>query len=393
MLSEDVRAVPGATLVTVAGLTDYLKALLETDRQLRQIWVVGEVSSASDRPSGTFFTLSEADGSAALRCVVWSAQRDRLVQPPVPGEQLMVLGSLRLYGKRGEYQLTALQALPAGEGLQALRYRQLRARLEAEGLFDPARKRPLPSHPRTVAVVTSPQAAAWGDMQRTLFQRYPALQVLLSPAIVQGELAPPSIAAALDRVDRDGRAELAIVSRGGGAVEDLACFNDERVVRAISACQIPVITGIGHQRDESLADLAADLSVHTPTAAAERVVPDCRALLREQRQRQQALVAAMERALQQERDRLLRLRDRLQVLPTESRRLAAADRRHHLLQEKLAALDPRAVLKRGYALLRDPESGAAIRNAIELERERELVAELGSGRVRLRVIEVLEDEQ
>ena len=117
---------PGATLVTVAGLTDYLKALLETDRQLRQVWVVGEVSSANDRPSGTFFTLSEADGSAALRCVVWSSQRDRLVQSPVPGEQVMVLGSLRLYGKRGEYQLTAVQVLPAGEGLQALRYRQLR---------------------------------------------------------------------------------------------------------------------------------------------------------------------------------------------------------------------------------------------------------------------------
>ncbi|MEO0949505.1 MAG: exodeoxyribonuclease VII large subunit, partial [Cyanobacteria bacterium J06641_5] len=219
MLSEDVRAVPGAALVTVAGLTDYLKALLETDRQLRQVWVVGEVSSASDRPSGTFFTLSEADGSAALRCVVWSSQRDRLVQPPVPGEQLMVLGSLRLYGKRGEYQLTAVQALPAGEGLQALRYRQLHARLEAEGLFDPAHKRPLPPHPQTIAVVTSPQAAAWGDMQRTLFQRYPALKVLLSPALVQGELAPPSIAKALDRIDRDGRAELAIVSRGGGAAE------------------------------------------------------------------------------------------------------------------------------------------------------------------------------
>lgn len=390
--SEDPCSEPSASLVSVAGLTDYVRALVETDPQLQQLWVAGEVSSLSERPSATFFTLSEADGSAALRCVVWENRRAQLVRQPVAGEQLLVLGSLRLYAKRGEYQLTAAQALPAGEGLQALRYRQLRARLEAEGLFDPTRKQPLPPHPQTIAIVTSPQAAAWGDMQRTLFQRYPALQVLLSPAIVQGELAPPSIARALERVGRDGRAELAILGRGGGATEDLACFNDERVVQAIARCPIPVVTGIGHQRDESLADLAADRSAHTPTAAAELAVPDAHLLLRERRQQQLALTAALDRTLARARDRLKSAKQRLQALPQESRHLLAAERHHHLLREKLVALDPRAVLQRGYALLQDPLTGAAVTTASTLVPEQELIADLGSGRVRLQVIETLQDQ-
>ena len=192
---------------------------------------------------------------------------------PAVGEQIIVLGSIRLYPARGEYQLSVWQAIPAGVGLQALRFQQLKNRLTAEGLFDDERKQPLPTHPQTIAVVTSPTAAAWGDIQKTLKSRYPGLQVLFSPATVQGEQAPNSIAKAIQRVEKDGRAEVLILGRGGGAVEELACFNDERVVRAIAECSIPIITGIGHQRDESLADLAADASVHTPTAAAEIVVP------------------------------------------------------------------------------------------------------------------------
>ncbi|NEQ23115.1 MAG: exodeoxyribonuclease VII large subunit, partial [Microcoleus sp. SIO2G3] len=256
--------VPEVTL-SVAGLTDYIQELLEQDEQLRQVWVSGEVSSANRHRSGLFFTLQDPDSKASIQCVVWTSQLSKLVQLPVSGEQLIVLGSLRVYPQRGQYQLSVWQALPAGEGLQALRYRQLRNRLEAEGLFDEERKRSLPTHPQIIGVVTSPQAAAWGDIQRTLKRRYPGLQVLLSPAQVQGELAPASIVVAIERVKRDGRAQLLILSRGGGASEDLACFNDERVVRAIAECSIPVLTGIGHQRDESLADLVADAYAHTPT--------------------------------------------------------------------------------------------------------------------------------
>ncbi|MEL7332208.1 MAG: exodeoxyribonuclease VII large subunit, partial [Cyanobacteria bacterium J06560_2] len=181
-------------VIGVAGLTDYLKLLLEEDAQLQKIWVTGEVSSARDHRQGCFFTLQEPDGSAAVNCVVWRSQLARLSSVPVIGEQVTVLGQIRLYPKRGSYQLTVWQVLPAGAGLQALRYKQLKSRLAAEGLFDPARKRPLPAYPQTLAVITSPEAAAWGDIQRTLMQRNPNVSVLLSPATVQGAQAPASIA-------------------------------------------------------------------------------------------------------------------------------------------------------------------------------------------------------
>jgi YD repeat-containing protein len=165
------------------------------------------------------------------------------------------------------------QVLPMGEGLQALKLQKLKQRLSAEGLFDRERKRSLPTQPQIIAVVSSPTAAAWGDIRRTLLSRYPGVLVLLSPATVQGETAPQSIERAIDRVVIDGRAEVLILARGGGAVEDLSCFNSEIVVRAISECSIPVVTGIGHERDESLADLVADVRMATPTAAAAIVVP------------------------------------------------------------------------------------------------------------------------
>ncbi|MEL7054535.1 MAG: exodeoxyribonuclease VII large subunit, partial [Cyanobacteria bacterium J06588_5] len=200
----DTRAESATDIaIGVAGLTDYLKLLLEEDDRLRKIWVVGEVSSARNHRQGCFFTLQEPDGSAAVNCVVWRSQLPRLTAMPEVGEQVTVLGQIKLYPKRGSYQLTVWQVLPAGEGLQALRYRQLRARLAAEGLFDTARKRPLPAYPQTLAVVTSPQAAAWGDIQRTLVQRNPSVKVLLSPAIVQGAQAPASIAKAIARVAED----------------------------------------------------------------------------------------------------------------------------------------------------------------------------------------------
>ncbi|MEM7794037.1 MAG: exodeoxyribonuclease VII large subunit, partial [Cyanobacteria bacterium P01_C01_bin.118] len=179
--------------VSVAGVTEYIQLLLEGDDNLRNIWIIGEVSSARNHSSGCFFSLQEPDGSATLNAVVWRSQLPKLSILPTVGEQVVVLGQLKVYPKRGSYQLTTWQVQPAGAGLQALRYRQLRNRLASEGLFDIERKRLLPSLPKCIAVVTSPQAAAWGDIQQTFTQRHPGLRVLLSPAIVQGEQAPRSI--------------------------------------------------------------------------------------------------------------------------------------------------------------------------------------------------------
>lgn len=397
------------TAVSVAGLTEYIRSLLEQDEQLRQIWVIGEVSSANNHRSGLFFTLQDPDGQAAIKCVVWSGQLPKLMQIPTVGEQLIVLGSIRLYPARGEYQLSVWQALPAGVGLQALRYQQLRNRLEAEGLLDPQRKRSLPSHPQTIAVVTSPTAAAWGDIQKTLRQRYPGLHVLFAPATVQGEQAPESIVKAIERVEKDGRAEVIILSRGGGAVEELACFNDERVVRAVANCTIPIITGIGHQRDESLVDLVADENVHTPTAAAERIVPALADLYNQHQQRVVSLQQAVQRELETADDQLQGLRERLQRLRLDKQvqqqmqaliwqrqklvqitsvKLQQATQHLEMLRQKLTALDPKAVLQRGYGVVRQ-EDGMIVRNASELAMGQELVIQLGQGEVKVRVTELI----
>ncbi|MGB3291672.1 MAG: exodeoxyribonuclease VII large subunit [Phormidesmis sp.] len=395
-----------ALAVGVAGLTDYLKLLLEEDPQLRKIWVVGEVSSAHHHRQGCFFTLQEPDGSATVNCVVWKSQLSRLAALPEVGAQVTVLGQIRLYPKRGSYQLTVWQVLPAGEGIQALRYQQLRSRLAAEGLFDLARKRPLPAYPETLAVVTSPQAAAWGDIQRTLLQRNPTVSLLLSPATVQGEQAPASIAAAIARVITDGRADVLLVARGGGASEDLTCFDDEQVVWAIAQSPIPVITGIGHERDESLADLVADVCVHTPTAAAERAVPSLDQLYGEQVAYLQRLGQVVARRLQTAQNQVRSLQQNLHRLRLDkqiaqqqqdirwqrqrltgslTQRLQQAQHQHQILQEKLATLDPQAVLRRGYALVK--AEGQVVTEADSVSVGTELEIQLGQGQLKATVTE------
>jgi len=398
------------TALSVSGLTTYIQAVLEDDPQLQQVWVTGEVSSANRHRSGLFFTLQDPDAEAAINCVVWNSQLAKLAVQPEAGEQLILLGRINLHPQRGSYQLMVWQALPAGEGLRALRYRQLRQRLEAEGLFDSTHKRQLPTHPQTVAVVTSLQAAAWGDIQRTLRRRYPGLRVLLSPALVQGDQAPMSIVQAIQRVERDGRADVMIVSRGGGAVEDMACFNDERVVRAIATCTIPVVAGIGHQRDESLADLAADVCAHTPTAAAEQAVPQLADLYLEHQERMAALNRAVRTCVGMANAQTDRLRDRLQRLHLDQRlrqkaqalnwtrqrlirsvqqRLQQEMQHCDLLQQKLQTLDPQAVLQRGYAVVRQ-EDGAIVRAIAHITPTQTLTLQLAHGQVRVQVVEVLE---
>jgi exodeoxyribonuclease VII large subunit len=399
------------TALSVDGITDYIKELLEEDANLTQVWIYGEVSSASPHSKGLFFTLQDSNGTASIRCVVWGNLVKQLVQMPKKGEQVLVLGSLSVFPQRGEYQLRVVQALPAGEGLQALRLQQLRNRLQAEGLFDRQRKRSLPPHPQTIAVVTSPQAAAWGDIQKTLQQRYPGVQVLLSGAIVQGEQAPDSIVAAIARVEKDSRAQVIILGRGGGSVEDLACFNDERVVRAIAFSSIPIVTGIGHERDESLADLAADFAAHTPTAAAEKVVPRLDDLIIEHQERVLHLRKVINRQVEREESRVLLLKNRLRrlridrfveekgrslswlqqrLIQATNQQFDAANQRCQLLQQKLASLDPKSVLQRGYAVVRN-QAGGIVKSDENLQVGEELLIQLGKGKVKVEVREVLED--
>jgi exodeoxyribonuclease VII large subunit len=260
--------------ISVDRLTSYIEQALLQTPELRQVWVCGEVSSATHHPSGIYFNLKDKVGRASLPAVIWKSQIPDLETKPQVGMEVLAFGKIAVYAPHGKYQFQVQQVLPLGEGLQALKLQKLKQRLSAEGLFDKESKQTLPTQPQTIAVITSPTAAAWGDIRRTLLSRYPGVLVLLSPATVQGESAPQSIERAIERVIIDGRAEVIVLARGGGSIEDLSCFNSEIIVRAIAECSMPVVTGIGHERDESLADLAADLQAATPTAAAIAIVPD-----------------------------------------------------------------------------------------------------------------------
>lgn len=410
MGNYDTELATSPAAVSVAGLVGYIKSVLEEDPTLRQVWVVGEVSSANNHPKGLFFTLTDLDDKTALSCVAWRSQLTRLTTIPAVGDQVIALGTVKIYPQRSSYQLTVWQVLPGGDGLKALRYRQLKQRLAAEGLFDPEFKRPLPALPQTIAVVSSAQAAAWGDIQRSLRQHHPGLHIVFSPATVQGDSAPASMVAAIERVVADGRAEVLILARGGGATEDLECFDHERVVRAVAQCPIPVVTGIGHQRDESLADLAADWCAHTPTAAAIAVVPALADLFEAHRQRAalvQSLVAEhlnaaqdnthhlaqrllrtrLDQQVRQQLTHLHQLKGRLrQGVQVELRQ--ARDRTQALAQH-LATLDPDTVVRRGYALVRDG-ADQLVTDASTVTPGQRLQVQLAQGSLRVEVVEVVE---
>jgi exodeoxyribonuclease VII large subunit len=252
--------------LTVTEINRRARMTLESDLLLQDVWVGGEVSGLSRPASGhLYFTLK--DSSAAIRCVMWRDSAAR-VSIPREGEAVEAHGRISLYEAGGQYQLYADYLQPAGQGELFAEFQRLKAKLEGEGLFDPARKRPIPRWPGRIAVVTSPIGAAWQDVQNVLARRFPIAEVLFAPTTVQGEDAPRRIGAALRRADR-AKADVVLLVRGGGSIEDLWAFNDESVVRTITAMQTPVVTGIGHETDFTLADFAADLRAPTPSARSE----------------------------------------------------------------------------------------------------------------------------
>jgi exodeoxyribonuclease VII large subunit len=395
---------------TVGELTTYIQDLLVNDPQLRQVWVTGEVSGVpTNHSSGLFFKLQDSHSRALIEAVIWRSQFVNFDDLPEKGQKLLVVGTVRLYPAKGQYQLQVWYSLPLGEGLESLRLQRLSQRLQNEGLFSLERKRPLPVHPQIIAVVTSSQAAAWTDIQKALKNRYPGLKILFSPAIVQGEQAAISIVEAINRVNEDGRAEVLILARGGGATEDLQCFNDERVVRAIANCAIPVITGIGHERDETLADLVADCRASTPTAAATMAVPSLMELYQKHRLRIKYLQQIVQQQLHKAENQLQTLHHRLksvplqgelsqklQLLKQQKMRLIQATKTQLMqkqqdymsLREKLMILDPKSVLKRGYAVVRQP-NGYLVRSTANLISGQQLSIEFGDSQIRVEVIEVL----
>jgi exodeoxyribonuclease VII large subunit len=290
----------GEHIHSVSSLIAEVNALLE--QGFSAVAVEGELTNVNQSARGhIYFTLK--DEQAALDCVLWASRAQRLKFRLEDGLAVLVRGSLTVYAQRGRFQMVADDVQPQGVGALQLAFEQLKARLQAEGLFEQARKRPLPALPHRVGIVTSASGAALQDMLKVL-RRHPHLEVIVAPATVQGDGAAAEIAAGLDRLARSGRVNVVIVGRGGGSLEDLWAFNEEVVARAIAACPVPVISGVGHEVDFTIADFVADLRAATPTQAAEIVVAAVEAQERRLREAERLLHRDIRRQLQLARTRL-----------------------------------------------------------------------------------------
>ncbi len=300
---------PGREDVLAVGeLTRRVRGLLEG--AFPEVWVEGELSNYTAHGSGHwYFTLKDAD--ASLSCAMFRGLNRRVRFRPEHGMAVLCHGRISVYPPRGNYQLIVDRMEPQGQGALQLAFEQLRSKLEAEGLFAPERKRRLPALPVRIGIVTSPTGAALRDMLRVLGERYEPLEILLAPARVQGEGAAGEVAAALDLLDRDGRAQVILCGRGGGSLEDLWAFNEEVVARAIARCSIPVISAVGHEVDVTIADLVADVRAATPSNAAELAVPVRAELDAALADLERRLAGAWQRGAARERERLGGLRGRL----------------------------------------------------------------------------------
>ncbi len=360
---------------SVARVNALARELLEG--AIPPLWVAGEVSGFKRYPAGhCFFTLK--DRHAQLGCVMWREGARRLPAEPPEGMAVHAFGYLSLFERAGRYQFIVRELSARGEGLWRLAFDRARERLAAEGLLDVARKRPLPAFPRCVGVVTSSEGAALRDIVSVIRRRAPWTDILVYPTRVQGDGAPASIIAALRRVGRSKRVELLIVGRGGGSLEDLQAFNDERVARSIAEAPVPVISAVGHEADVTLADLVADRRAPTPSAAAELAVPEREQLLADLSNRRRRIAVAVRSGVERGRRRLSDLEERLVGSLGES--LSSRRRSVEGLRERLLALGPMEVLRRGYALALDGD-GRILRGIGGFEPGREFTLRLKDGRV------------
>ncbi|MDQ2713310.1 MAG: exodeoxyribonuclease VII large subunit [Chloroflexota bacterium] len=395
------------SVLSVSQASRYIKELLELDDVLQSIWVQGEISDCKTYPSGhCYFTLK--DSKSQIFCVFFKHARQRSLAPDLRnGMAVTVSGRVSFYERDGKLQLYVEHAELLGEGALFLLFERLKERLAEEGLFAEERKRPLPLQPTVIGIVTSSQAAALRDMLRVLHTRYPLAEVILSPTLVQGAEAPAAIAAAIDLLNEYGEADVIIVARGGGSIEDLWAFNEEMVARAIARSRTPVITGVGHETDFTIADFVADQRASTPTAAAAAAVPDIADWRADIQEKQQALVELMEERLADESEALERItRDLYRASPRSQldRRRQQLDDTTELLQmglrhivtlrgERLRglslglhSLSPLLTIARGYAVVRRTTDQAVITSAQQVQPGDPLSIQVADGHIPVEVL-------
>ncbi|MFH1539972.1 MAG: exodeoxyribonuclease VII large subunit, partial [bacterium] len=384
---------------SITELTSLVKTLLESESGLQDVWVAGEVSNLTRHGSGhVYFSLK--DENSQMRAVMFRGHAQDGAAEMEEGMMVQALGSVGVYEKRGEYQLYVRRVRPAGLGALFVKFEELKKKLAAEGLFDAERKKPLPEFPWKMAVCTSPTGAAVRDVLNVIERRFPAVEVVIVPAIVQGGEAPASIVGALERADALPGVSVILLVRGGGSLEDLWGFNDERVARAIARCRTPVVSGVGHETDFTIADFTADVRAPTPSAAAEIAVPSMEEVADRIRSERSALVRAARGRVELRGARVealyarvapARLLDRVRQLRQQidervagasrgiRRRVEGSMREVAKLRGHLEALDPRKVLGRGYALCYDAETERLIRSVGDVKPARRLRTVVADG--------------
>ena len=387
-----------APIYSVTQVNQYIKSLLDADGALSGLFVRGEISNYKTYPSGHhYFSLKDAEG--AIRCVMFKREAQSLRFRPENGMKVVAFGRVTVFPRDGQYQLYCSRLQSDGLGDLHVAFEQLKEKLYREGLFDPAHKRPIPPFPGRIALITSSAGAAVQDMIRILGARWPMARVFVLPVRVQGAEAPGEICAALAWANRYQVADLIITGRGGGSMEDLWAFNNEAVARSICASQIPVISAVGHEPDVTIADFAADLRAATPSNAAELAVPDQNQVAGRLDQLEGRMAKALERRLDQARERLEQLQgrpvlsspmqmldDRRLLLDYQARRLSAGltsamgreRERFGRLAAALDAMSPLKVLGRGYALVKR-EEGALVRSASQVSAGERLTVQVADG--------------
>ena len=392
-------------VLSVGQLNDYIKTRLDGDPYLRNVAIRGELSNYKMYPSGHhYFTLKDENG--AMKCVMFKSSAMRLRFRPENGMKVIAMGSVTVYVRDGVYQLYCTALVLDGIGDLYAAFEQLKAKLGAQGLFDPAHKKPLPKFPGTIGIVTSSAGAAVHDMLRILKKRYPLTRVKLLPVRVQGAEAAMEIAGAIAYANRHKLADLLIVGRGGGSMEDLWCFNEEIVARAIFDSKIPVISAVGHEPDVTISDFVADLRAATPSNAAELAVPDQDVLRQTLDEMQNAMAVAMQQKLDRAGERLEQLSNRpvlrsplasfegkkqnLQLLKNrliaaQSGRVAAERQRFVAQVGKLDAMSPMKVLTRGYAMVAT-EEGKLVRSVSDVKPKQPIAVRVSDGTIVATVI-------
>ena len=398
-------------VLSITQVNEYIRAQLDADPLLQGVAVRGEISNYKMYPSGHhYFTLKDEGG--ALKCVMFKGNAVRLRFRPENGMKVIAMGKISVYPRDGAYQLYCTAMAVDGVGDLHAAFEQLKAKLAAQGLFDSAHKKPIPKYPKTIGIVTSSAGAAVHDMLRILRKRYPLTKVLLLPVRVQGVEAPPEIAAAIRYANRYRLADLLIVGRGGGSIEDLWAFNDERVAYAIYDSEIPVISAVGHEPDVTISDYVADLRAATPSNAAELAVPDQNALRQTLDAMQSGMAASLNRQLKSARQHLNTLsaspalqspaayldqkRKALELLnnrliASQQNTVAGCKRRYVELAAKLDAMSPLKVLTRGYSMTTLPD-GTVVRSVKQASIGDRITVSLSDGALIASVEERKENE-